>query len=201
MSPLQDFTDALSGEQYVSISHLKPVLHLFNTSTLAEEENDTQLTKDVRRNILAYLNEKHSDPVTDDLLDIVSFLDPRFRTTYMKKEKMDQVISRAVEEIKSLKDQQGDTPSGAAAAGLVLPPEEKRKKLVCPAFSKGRAPAAWAAVETHSQRREASKSCKPSSTLYAFYIFNSGILFTAPGFNVKQAIVLMQVAYICFTIY
>lgn len=28
LSPLKDFTDALSGEQYVSISYLKPVLSL-----------------------------------------------------------------------------------------------------------------------------------------------------------------------------
>ncbi len=140
MSPLQDFTDALSGEQYVSVSYVKPVLHLFNTTILAEEDNNTELTKDVKRNILAYLNEKYSDPDTDDLLDIASFLDPRFRTTYIKKEKVEHVISRAVKEIKSLKDQQQDPlpgPSGAAAAaGPVAPPEEKRKKILSSFFKK-----------------------------------------------------------------
>lgn len=35
LSPLTDFTDALSGEQYVSISSVKPVLHLFETSVVA----------------------------------------------------------------------------------------------------------------------------------------------------------------------
>jgi len=29
VKPLQDFTDALSGESYVSVSCIKPVLHLF----------------------------------------------------------------------------------------------------------------------------------------------------------------------------
>ncbi len=137
LSPLQDFTDALSGEQYVSVSYLKPVLHLFNTSILAEEENDTQLTKDVKRNILAYLNDKYSDPVTNDLLNIASFLDPRFRATYIEKEKVEQVISRAVKEIKSLKDQQEDALSGAAAAAeSVPPPEEKRKKTLSSFFKR-----------------------------------------------------------------
>lgn len=28
LSPLRDFTDALSGENYVSVSYLKPMLHL-----------------------------------------------------------------------------------------------------------------------------------------------------------------------------
>lgn len=46
LSPLQDFTDALSAEHYVSVSYLNPVLHLFNTSILTEKENGTQLTKD-----------------------------------------------------------------------------------------------------------------------------------------------------------
>ncbi|XP_059366328.1 zinc finger BED domain-containing protein 4-like [Carassius carassius] len=44
LSPLQDFTDALSGESYVSISCVKPALHLLNTSVLAEDEADTELS-------------------------------------------------------------------------------------------------------------------------------------------------------------
>lgn len=34
VKPLEDFTDALSGESYVSVSCIKPVLHLFRTSLL-----------------------------------------------------------------------------------------------------------------------------------------------------------------------
>lgn len=33
LKPLQEFTDALSGEDYVSISYLLPVLHLLKTNT------------------------------------------------------------------------------------------------------------------------------------------------------------------------
>ncbi|KAE8575740.1 hypothetical protein XENTR_v10003928 [Xenopus tropicalis] len=141
LSPLQDFTDALSGEHYVSVSYVKPVLHLFNTTILAEEDDNSELTRDVKRNILAYLNEKYSNADTDDLLDIASFLDPRFRTTYTKKENVEHVLSRAMEEIKCLKDQQQDPlpgPSGAAAAaaGPAAPPEEKRKKSLSSFFKK-----------------------------------------------------------------
>lgn len=77
------------------------MLHLFNTNNGAEEDTNTEMTKNVKRNIQAYLNQKYSDPDTDDLLDIASFLDPRFRTTYMEKENVEH-ISRAVEGIKSL---------------------------------------------------------------------------------------------------
>ncbi len=41
LSPLQDFTDALSSECYVSISCVKPALSLLNTSVLAEDEART----------------------------------------------------------------------------------------------------------------------------------------------------------------
>ena len=44
---LQEFTDALSGESYVSVSYIKPVLHLFQTSLLQPEEEDTELTKTI----------------------------------------------------------------------------------------------------------------------------------------------------------
>ena len=142
LSPLQDFMDALSGEKYVSVSYLKPVLSLFNSSILAEEETDTQLTKDVKGNILAYLNDKYSDQVTGDLLDLASLLDPRFRTKYMEKEKVEQVLSRAVEEIMALTRAQ-DTLSGAAGgaegateAEHVPTPEEKRKKTLASFFKR-----------------------------------------------------------------
>lgn len=44
LQPLQEFSDALSGD-YVSVSYLKPVLHLMKTSVLAEKEEDSDLTK------------------------------------------------------------------------------------------------------------------------------------------------------------
>ncbi|XP_061608235.1 E3 SUMO-protein ligase ZBED1-like [Phyllopteryx taeniolatus] len=138
LSPLQDFTDALSGEQYVSVSYLKPVLSLFNTSIFAEEESDTQLTKDLKRNILGDLIEHYSDPVTRDLLEIASLLDPRFRNKYIDEEKVDRVLSRAVEEIVSLIKTQQDTLPGAAGAKAEAepdsPPKAKRKKTLASFF-------------------------------------------------------------------
>lgn len=48
LHPLLKLTDALSGEEYVSISYLKPVLHLFATSVLADDAEDTYLTKSIK---------------------------------------------------------------------------------------------------------------------------------------------------------
>lgn len=86
LSPLTDFTDALSGEQYVSISSVKPVLHLFETSVLAVQEDDTVFTKSLKTKILEYLQEKYRDQKTQDLLDIATTLDPRFKMNYISEE-------------------------------------------------------------------------------------------------------------------
>ncbi len=45
---LLEFTDALSGEGYFSISFVKPVLHLFNTSFLLRQKEDADLTKKLK---------------------------------------------------------------------------------------------------------------------------------------------------------
>lgn len=81
--PLQDFTDALSGEKYVSIFYLKPVLHLLATSVLAEDQEDTDLTRSIKTKIVKYLNEKYNNPIAQELLDVAAFLDPRFKTQYI----------------------------------------------------------------------------------------------------------------------
>lgn len=52
LSPPVEFTDALSGEQYVSVSFVKPTLHLFNTSILAVQEDDTDLAKCIKKKIV-----------------------------------------------------------------------------------------------------------------------------------------------------
>ncbi len=54
LSPLIEFTDALSGEQCTSVSCVKPVLHLFNTQVLKPQDDDTQLTINTKEGILKY---------------------------------------------------------------------------------------------------------------------------------------------------
>ena len=45
VKPLQDFIGALSGEAYVSVSYIKPLLHVFRSSLLQPEEEDTELMR------------------------------------------------------------------------------------------------------------------------------------------------------------
>ncbi|KAJ4941785.1 hypothetical protein JOQ06_011659 [Pogonophryne albipinna] len=102
VKPLQEFNDALSGASHVSVSYIKPVLHLFKTSLLQPEEEDAELTKTIKGKIMRYLDDKYSDPVKDELLDMSSLVDPRFRTTYIDPDKVEPVKKRAVAEMMSL---------------------------------------------------------------------------------------------------
>lgn len=137
LKPLQDFTDALSGEEYVTLSYIRPVLHLFNSSLLAPEEGDSELTKSIKHTILTYLNEKYSEPSTSDLLDIASFIDPRYRGKYVSSGKLVALKERVICEAQSLLGDQGSSagvdkavPQSAQESAIAdpVPPIAKKKK-------------------------------------------------------------------------
>nr|XP_054591852.1 E3 SUMO-protein ligase ZBED1-like [Nothobranchius furzeri] len=136
---LQDFTDALSGEMYVSVSYIKPVIHLFKTSLLQPEDNDTELTKTTKSNILGYLVNKYSNPVKDELLDMASLMDPRFRTSYIDPDKVEQIKRRAVSELLSFPtDKSTPQPGPVVQVDQEARPQpnHKRKKNLAAFFKK-----------------------------------------------------------------
>ncbi|XP_070412343.1 E3 SUMO-protein ligase ZBED1-like [Nothobranchius furzeri] len=136
VKPLQDFTDALSGESYVSVSCIKPVLHLFKTSLLLPEEEDLELTKTIKANIMRYLESKYCDLEKEELLDMATLLDPRFRTTYIDASKLEVVKKRAVSEISALCNSTTEE-AGPSAVQENTPP---KKKMTLGAFFKKSAP-------------------------------------------------------------
>ncbi|KAK1904230.1 Zinc finger BED domain containing protein 1 [Dissostichus eleginoides] len=140
VKPLQEFTDALSGESYVSVSYIKPVLHLFKTSLLQPEEEDAELTKTIKGKIMRYLDDKYSDPVKDELLDMSSLVDPRFRTTYIDPDKVEPVKKRAVADMMSLPaPANNSTPQQPGTAVQVRQEDAQpppKKKMTLAAFFK-----------------------------------------------------------------
>ena len=97
-APLKDFTDILSAEGYVTVSTVKPVLHHLATVVLMPLEEDTHLTKDIKKGVLAYIREKYSNLEVNDLLDAATFMDPRFRSEYTEEVNKDEVVQRITEE-------------------------------------------------------------------------------------------------------
>ncbi|XP_067270785.1 E3 SUMO-protein ligase ZBED1-like [Pseudorasbora parva] len=115
LGPLLDFTDALSSENYVTVSCLKPTLHLFNNELLQRKDEDTDLTMTIKSSILDYMNTKYSDPEVQKLINMATFLDPRFRTQYLSQEEILVIRARVVREVESLSVKPSD--AGSATPG------------------------------------------------------------------------------------
>ena len=95
---LQGFTDILSGEDYVTESTVKPVLNHLTAVVLMSSEEETNLTEDTKKGVLAYMREKYSSLEVNDLLDAATFMDLRFRMGYIDEIDKDGVIERITEE-------------------------------------------------------------------------------------------------------
>ncbi|XP_041841381.1 E3 SUMO-protein ligase ZBED1-like isoform X2 [Melanotaenia boesemani] len=141
LNPLLEFTDSLSGECYVSVSYVKPMLHLFRTQILKPSEEEMQLTKDIKMAVMAYLDEKYGEQITDDLLDVATLVDPRFKVKYINAEKVDAIKMRAVSEMFEQNEDpststRAEEPEKEGGAAAVLPTQKKKRKSLGSFFKK-----------------------------------------------------------------
>ena len=86
LSSLDDLTDFLSGEDYVSISSIRSVIKHIHEEALVERDDDVSLVRDMKRRIRTDLDSRYIDTKVNHLLDISSFLDPRFKLQYIVEE-------------------------------------------------------------------------------------------------------------------
>ena len=86
LGQLDDFTDMLSGEQKVTVSSIKPVLHVLKSKVLKVCEGDANLTNSLKQRVLDYLLNKYDDNDVDELLNVCTYLDPRFKGVYIENE-------------------------------------------------------------------------------------------------------------------
>ena len=137
LSPLLSLTDILSGENYVTVSAVLPMLQLIEISVLKEDENDTQLTKDMKRRIITDLTRRY--PASSDVSEIqrcATFLDPRFKSKPFSDSEMESIKEMIVFE--SIVIQSVATPSSEQSSdgGSLEPPPAKRKKNLGTFFKK-----------------------------------------------------------------
>ena len=136
-SPLLSLTDILSGENYVTVSAVLPMIQLIESSVLKEEENDTQLTKDIKRRIITDLTSRY--PASSDVSEILrcaTFLDPRFKSKPFSDSEMESIKEMIV--LESIVIQSVATPSSeqSSDSGSLEPPPAKRKKNLGTFFKK-----------------------------------------------------------------
>lgn len=136
LGPMLDFTDALSGDEYVNVIFVKPVLQLFNTSLLEMREEDTDLTKNIKKKMQDYLNEKYEDDDTQKLLDISSFLDPQFKMDFISADKKTQVKARVASQM--MECQEKSSCSTDVEPNVTSAPQAKKAKKSLGSFFKQR---------------------------------------------------------------
>ena len=102
LKPLKCMTDALAGENCVTVSAVKPLLNHLLEKVLVAEDDDTDLTKEMKERIKVDLELRYLDSEFDHLLELSSFLDPRFKLNYVNNrakvlEEIEKEMSQMIE--------------------------------------------------------------------------------------------------------
>ena len=130
LSPLADLTDLLSGENYVLVSSIKPVIKHIHSDALAEKDDDVSLAKDLKRHIRTDLDSRYLDPKVKNLLDITSFLDPRFKMEHVAEEDRIAIKEKLIEEGVDIFAEEAESQlSSAGNENSEEPPATKKSKL------------------------------------------------------------------------
>ena len=119
LGQLDDFTDMLSGEKKVTVSAIRPVLHILKTKVLKVCEDDTDLTETIKQRVLDYLLRKYDDPDIDELLNVCTYLDPRFKESYIDEADITLVKDRLTREGVD-EDQDGTSEDSEPTASTLL---------------------------------------------------------------------------------
>ncbi len=98
LAPLKDFTDILSGESYVTVSTIKPILRHPDEEVLVDCDKDTQLTKDIKERVKMYLHRKYAEAEVNELICVCCLLDLRFKDQCVNADDLDLVKARVTEE-------------------------------------------------------------------------------------------------------
>lgn len=83
LAPLKEFTDILSGSKYVTVSAVKTILHRLSVVELACKEDDLPLTRELKEKILERLQSRYKENDLSHLLNVATFLDPRYKTDFI----------------------------------------------------------------------------------------------------------------------
>lgn len=138
LKPVADFTDALSSEKTVTASSVKPVLQLLTGDLLlsSSEEEETELTRNLKKKMSDVLTQKYNDPAIQQLLAKAAFVDPRYRDSIPVEELKDVLLEEmlALPEETEMRDDDGARPSTSASvedegASESAPPPAKKRNL------------------------------------------------------------------------
>lgn len=100
LNPLASFIAGCQGN-HISVYHTKkPEPYFRSEEVLKPEDEDSDFKENIKTIVIHNMKDKFNDAATDDLLNISPMLDPRFKTSHVKPEKVDALKARVVAEIK-----------------------------------------------------------------------------------------------------
>ena len=106
LSLISSRTDILCADSYVTLSVILPIVNIINTKFLKGTEDDTTLTVDIKESIKTDLNSrystKHIGEAMKVVLQIVTFLDPHFKSKYMDSEESTNIQEKLKQECSTI---------------------------------------------------------------------------------------------------
>lgn len=128
LSPLSSLTDILSGETYVTVSAIIPMLQLIRTNLL--KEDDTQLTTDIKERVITDLESRYSDHGNVmEILQLATFLDARFKSKPFNNAETDYLKMVITDKCDDGTPTTATTQSANSSNPAVEPPATKSKTL------------------------------------------------------------------------
>ena len=79
LKPFKDITETVSGEEYTTVSLVKPLLHHLLTQSLVIQKEDPVCIPRMKTAMKENLKSRYNIPKVNRLLQVVCFLDPRFK--------------------------------------------------------------------------------------------------------------------------
>jgi len=126
-------TEKLAAEECVTVSAVKPMPSYLTEKVLVAENDDTNLTKEMKRRIKDDLEARYENSGINFLLELSSFLDPRFKLNYVNErtEVMEEVERQMIESDSSSVGDASHLPSSSqpGSSGTAAPPAKKPKGL------------------------------------------------------------------------
>ena len=90
MKPIADITDVIGGEKHVSISAVRPLIYKLRNCYLKINASEKSLEKAMKTAMCAKLLQYYNHNVqSSEILNIVAFLDPRFKSlSFLEEDKI-----------------------------------------------------------------------------------------------------------------
>ncbi|KAJ4947155.1 hypothetical protein JOQ06_009196, partial [Pogonophryne albipinna] len=133
LAPLNDFTDALSGEKE-TISSVLPLMWKIRACT-EDEEGDRPLVLEMKHRIREDLEKRYNEHDLKMMLNISTFLDPRFKSTFvtMEEEVKRELLLKADTVMLPMEEQPEDSEDNRGAADATAGKRKRTdlKHLLC----------------------------------------------------------------------